>query len=222
MEFQCRVIVQRRCTSCCSSVENIPLQAERHSGSRQRLFGLPPESVFSFRPECCSASQRNGVRLQAGIAFTFDRIPHIASFSRNWRGESCHRNQVFGEDEFLASLTDWNQWFKFVCALAFGQRIAFNMQLCCSPQSLSLPVNNHSIVFPDVRAKRRSTAAPISLLPCSYLESCPWLTPSSRANFPWLTPKPRISRTRRPTAFQSISGFVGAGILKIDDLRICI
>ena len=38
------MIVQRRCTSCCSSVENIPLQAERHSGSRQRLFGLPPES----------------------------------------------------------------------------------------------------------------------------------------------------------------------------------
>jgi len=29
-----------------------------------------------------------------------------------------------------------------------------------SLQSLSRPVNNHSIVFPDVRAKRRSTAAP--------------------------------------------------------------
>jgi DNA invertase Pin-like site-specific DNA recombinase len=29
MEFQCRVIVQRGCRSCCSSVENIPLQAER-------------------------------------------------------------------------------------------------------------------------------------------------------------------------------------------------
>ena len=27
----------------------------------------------------------------------------------------------------------------------------------------SLPVNSHSIVFPDARAKRRSTAAPISL-----------------------------------------------------------
>jgi hypothetical protein len=62
-------------------VENIPLQAERHSGSRQRLFGLPPESVFSFRPECCSASQRNGVQLQTGIAFTFDRIPQ--------NGDSC-------------------------------------------------------------------------------------------------------------------------------------
>ncbi|MGB7148364.1 MAG: hypothetical protein WBD45_04380 [Terriglobales bacterium] len=41
-------------------------------------FGLPPESVFSFRPECCSASQRNGVQLQTGIAFTFDRIPQPA------------------------------------------------------------------------------------------------------------------------------------------------
>src|SRR5271165_2407249 len=81
MEFQCRVIVQRRFTSCCSSVENIPLQAERHSARRQKLFAFPPESAFTFRPECCSESQRNLVRLQSGIAFTFDRIPH-SSVSR--------------------------------------------------------------------------------------------------------------------------------------------
>jgi hypothetical protein len=56
-------------------VENIPLQAERHSGRRQKLFAFPPELAFTFRPECCSDSQRNGVRLQTGIAFTFDRIP---------------------------------------------------------------------------------------------------------------------------------------------------
>src|ERR1039458_6988181 len=76
MEFQCRVIVQRRCTSCCSSVENIPLQAERPSARSQKLFAFPPESAFTFRPECCSESQRNGVRLHSGISFTFDRIPH--------------------------------------------------------------------------------------------------------------------------------------------------
>src|ERR1039458_10185404 len=64
MEFQCRVIVQRRCTSCCSSVENIPLQAERPSARRQKLFAFPPESAFTFRPECCSASQRNLVHLR--------------------------------------------------------------------------------------------------------------------------------------------------------------
>jgi len=73
---QCRVIVQRRFISCCSSVENIPLQAERHSARRQQLFAFPPESAFTFRPECCSESQRNRVRLHSGIAFTFDRIPH--------------------------------------------------------------------------------------------------------------------------------------------------
>jgi hypothetical protein len=61
--------------SCCSSVENIPLQAEHHSGRRQILFAFPPESAFTFRPEYCSDSQRNGVRLQTGIAFIFDRIP---------------------------------------------------------------------------------------------------------------------------------------------------
>jgi hypothetical protein len=75
MEFQCRVIVQRRCPPpALPPVGNIPLQAERNSGRRQKLFAFPPESVFTFRPECCSESQRNGVRLQNGIAFTFDRI----------------------------------------------------------------------------------------------------------------------------------------------------
>jgi integrase len=58
-------------------VENIPLQAERHSGRRQKLFAFPPESAFGFRPECCSESQRNGVQLRTGIAFTFDRIPQL-------------------------------------------------------------------------------------------------------------------------------------------------
>src|SRR5271165_5242116 len=84
MEFQCRVIVQRRCTSCCSSVENIPLQAERHSAGRQKLFAFPPESAFTFRPECCSESQRNGVRLHCGFAFTFDRIPQVVRVSIAW------------------------------------------------------------------------------------------------------------------------------------------
>src|SRR6266536_2427576 len=80
MEFQCRVIVQRRSApSCGSPVESIPLQAERHSGRRQKLFAFPPESAFTFRPECCSESQRNGVQLQTGIAFTFDRIPQNSS-----------------------------------------------------------------------------------------------------------------------------------------------
>ena len=84
------MIVQRRFTSCCSSVENIPLQAERHSARRQKLFAFPPESAFTFRPECCSESQRNRVRLQSGIAFTFDRIPHFEVELRHpgikWQG----------------------------------------------------------------------------------------------------------------------------------------
>ena len=35
--------------------------------------------MFAFRTECCSDSQRNGVRLHTGIAFAFDRIPQGAS-----------------------------------------------------------------------------------------------------------------------------------------------
>src|SRR6266496_1209182 len=92
MEFQCRVIVQRRSApSCGSPVESIPLQAERHSGRRQKLFAFPPESAFTFRPECCSESQRNGVRLQTGIAFTFDRIPHSRRKKRSKSANLCKR-----------------------------------------------------------------------------------------------------------------------------------
>ena len=56
---------------------------------------------------------------------------------------------------------------------------------CDFRYTLSLPVNSHSIVFPVLSASRRSTSAPISLRPCSYLESCPWLTQISRANCAW-------------------------------------
>ena len=79
MEFQCRDIVQRAYPSRGSPVENIPLQAERDSGVRQKLFIFTPELVFTFRPECRSESQRNGVQLQTGIAFIFDRIPQPAA-----------------------------------------------------------------------------------------------------------------------------------------------
>jgi hypothetical protein len=79
MEFQCRVIVQRLSSSCGSPVENIPLEAEHDSGGGTKTVRLPTGTVFAFRPECCSESQRNGVRLQTGIAFAFDRIPHVCT-----------------------------------------------------------------------------------------------------------------------------------------------
>jgi hypothetical protein len=103
MEFQCRVIVQRRSApSCGSPVENIPLQAERHSGRRQKLFAFPPESAFTFRPECCSESQRNRVQLQAGIAFTFDRISHLVRSSKEGQRQShSPRQSVFSALDIL-------------------------------------------------------------------------------------------------------------------------
>jgi hypothetical protein len=39
--------------------------------------------VFAFTTECCSDSQRNGVRLHNGIAFAFDRIPHAEKMEEN-------------------------------------------------------------------------------------------------------------------------------------------
>jgi hypothetical protein len=41
---------------------------------------LPTGTAFTFDPECCSESHRNGVRLQTGIPFTFHRIPQLATF----------------------------------------------------------------------------------------------------------------------------------------------
>jgi len=67
-------------------------------------------------------------------------------------------------------------------AAPHGHRIDCNKPHGSSRHNVSLPVNSHSIVFPDLRANRSSTAAPISLFPCSYFESCPWLTASARAN----------------------------------------
>jgi hypothetical protein len=52
------VDVQRRLP-----VETFRAQAEQHSGVSQKVFGFSPESVFALRPECCSASPRNAVRL---------------------------------------------------------------------------------------------------------------------------------------------------------------
>jgi hypothetical protein len=52
-------------------------QAERGSGIGLKLFGFIAESVFTIIPESCSGSSWNGVRNHPGIAFTFDRIPHL-------------------------------------------------------------------------------------------------------------------------------------------------
>jgi hypothetical protein len=54
---------------------------------------LPTGTVFAFRPECCSESHRNGVRLHNGIAFAFDRIPQT-------RGDAEQSSALaFGTDE---------------------------------------------------------------------------------------------------------------------------
>jgi hypothetical protein len=85
------LIVQRRCTSCCSPVENIPLQAEHHSGRRAK--------VFAFPPEWCSPSERNAVRIHNGMVFAFtpeSRSPSTgfpSQFDVVWRSRVC---AVFG------------------------------------------------------------------------------------------------------------------------------
>jgi len=50
--------------------------------------------AFTFTTEYCSDSQRNGVRLQTGIAFTFDRIPQLIDGNPKYR-DSYERMLTF-------------------------------------------------------------------------------------------------------------------------------
>src|SRR5260370_29168877 len=65
------VDVQRRLP-----VETFRAQAEQHSGGGQKVFGFSPESVFALRPESCSESARNPVRLHPGMLFGLPRNTH--------------------------------------------------------------------------------------------------------------------------------------------------
>src|ERR1700757_153377 len=77
MEFQCRVIVQRgyllRRLAC--GKHSAPSRTPFRSATK--TVRLPTGIAFTFRPESCSESLRNGVQLQTGIAFIFDRIPQL-------------------------------------------------------------------------------------------------------------------------------------------------
>jgi hypothetical protein len=77
VEFQCRLLSSAAAASCCSSAENIPLQAEHHSGQATKTVRLATGMAFAFTTEWCSASDRNGVHLQTGMVFIFDRIPQL-------------------------------------------------------------------------------------------------------------------------------------------------
>jgi hypothetical protein len=79
----------------------------------------------------------------------------------------------------------------------YARRTYGEMSIDVSRQILSLPVNSHSIVFSEARAKRRSTAAPISLLPCSYFESCLFRMRDKKLTGAWGKKK---KRPKRPSA----------------------
>src|ERR1700722_19617592 len=72
-----------------------------------RTVRLPTGIAFTFPPECCSESQRNGVQLQTGIVFTFDRIPHrsgaLAWASGNGHAEAGERVSCFGGNDPLTN-----------------------------------------------------------------------------------------------------------------------
>jgi hypothetical protein len=61
-----------------SPVENIPHQAERYSGSGQKVFAFPPEH--------CSPSDRNAVRNHNGMVFGF--TPESRSSSTGFRSST--------------------------------------------------------------------------------------------------------------------------------------
>jgi hypothetical protein len=88
---QCRVIVQRSLTPAAFRLWKTFRSKPNAIPGRTKSVRLPTGTVFAFRPECCSESQRNGVRLQPGIAFAFDRIPHVINAPKSVppQGEGC-------------------------------------------------------------------------------------------------------------------------------------
>ena len=136
MEFLCRVIVQRHWGGdCCSSVENIPLQAERHSGRTTKT-----------------------VRLPTGIAFTFDRISQavddllVALAERRTLptevpdvtvGVLCRRTEFESgisprKEAGEQNGQNWQNWqncfCQFITSAAFGPRIfVWNSSGPCQP-----------------------------------------------------------------------------------------
>ena len=66
------VDVQRRLP-----VETFRAQAEQHSGGGQKVFGFSPESMLALRPESCSESARNPVRLHPGMLSGLPRNTHL-------------------------------------------------------------------------------------------------------------------------------------------------
>ena len=76
---QCRVIVQRSLTPASFRLWKTFRSKPNAIPGRTKSFRLPTGTVFAFRPECCSESQRNSVRLHTGIAFAFDRIPKVSA-----------------------------------------------------------------------------------------------------------------------------------------------
>src|SRR5260370_42255557 len=73
------VDVQRRLP-----VETFRPQAEQHSGGGQKVFGFTPESMFALRPESCSESAPNPVRLHPGMLSGLPR-----NTQATWRIDFC-------------------------------------------------------------------------------------------------------------------------------------
>src|SRR6266567_5209387 len=90
-----------------SSEMERPHSARHSSRLPIQWFGVELHSFL--RPECCSESQRNRVRLQTGIAFTFDRIPQQpglqALYADVTKNEGlCVRGRLRGRSVFLRAI----------------------------------------------------------------------------------------------------------------------
>jgi hypothetical protein len=69
------VIVQRRRKLLLFACGKYPVPSRTPFRQATKTVRLATGMAFAFTTEYCSDSQRNGVRLQTGIAFIFDRIP---------------------------------------------------------------------------------------------------------------------------------------------------
>ena len=80
--------VQRRADPLCGKRSD---DRERPFRATPIVFAIAPESAFTISPELCSELTRNRVRLQPGMAFTIDRIPHQHYQRRFHAGDPIRR-----------------------------------------------------------------------------------------------------------------------------------
>ena len=145
MEFQCRVIVQRRCSSCCWSVEKHSAPSRTPFRQATKTVRLPTGigvrlqtgMLFGITTESCSASQRNRVHLRPDSPTTSQEPYQVSgafkSGARVWGDEA----EVRLREAALSRTKEERQ--PVVCSVRPGEPVSVAEKTAASGPGLALP-----------------------------------------------------------------------------------